>query len=265
MSLRSATSENYVIIDRTETGRPVVIGEVDRPSAPMLIHPEAIYFHGGKSYQVTELDSEGMRCYVKEVDVDYYTDADLAVRLEVIDEFESGPAWGWGEVLLAARPTVYKKIRLNTHENVGYGHIHLGEEQMHTTACRLCLPEELFSAWAEDEKSTALTGLAHLLRITAPLFLMCDRSDIQVHSLVKDPHFGRPTIYLVDNFPGGVGLAEGAWQSRERLLDSAREALLACPCDEGCPACVGTLGRGMRAKETTRRLVDGLTAWGRSR
>ncbi len=265
LSLRSATSENYVIIDRTETGRPVVIGEVDRPSAPMLIHPEAIYFHGGKSYQVTELDSEGMRCYVKEVDVDYYTDADLAVRLEVIDEFESGPAWGWGEVLLAARPTVYKKIRLNTHENVGYGHIHLGEEQMHTTACRLCLPEELFSAWAEDEKSTALTGLAHLLRITAPLFLMCDRSDIQVHSLVKDPHFGRPTIYLVDNFPGGVGLAEGAWQSRERLLDSAREALLACPCDEGCPACVGTLGRGMRAKETTRRLVDGLTAWGRSR
>ncbi len=264
LSLRSATSENYVIIDRTETGRPVVIGEVDRPSAPMLIHPEAIYFHGGKSYQVTELDSEGMRCYVKEVDVDYYTDADLAVRLEVIDEFESGSAWGWGEVLLAARPTVYKKIRLNTHENVGYGHIHLGEEQMHTTACRLCLPEELFSAWDEDEKSTALTGLAHLLRITAPLFLMCDRSDIQVHSLVKDPHFGRPTIYLVDNFPGGVGLAEGAWQSRERLLDSAREALLACPCGEGCPACVGALGRGMGAKETTRRLVDDLTAWGRS-
>lgn len=258
-SLRSATSENYVIIDRTETGRPVVIGEVDRPSAPMLIHPEAIYFHGGKTYQVTELDGEGMRCYVKEVEVDYYTDADLAVRLEVLDEFESASDWGWGEVLLAARPTVYKKIRLNTHENIGYGHIHLGEEQMHTTACRLCLPEGLFETWSEDERSTALTGLAHLLRITAPLFLMCDRSDIQVHSLVKDPHFGRPTIYLVDNFPGGVGLAEGAWQSREALLDSAREALLSCPCDEGCPACVGALGREMRAKERTRRLVEGLS------
>lgn len=260
LSLRSATSENYVILDVTETGRPVVIGEVDRPSAPMLIHPEAIYFHGGKSYQVMELDSEGMRCYVKEVDVDYYTDADLAVRLEVIDEFESDPDWGWGEVLLAARPTVYKKIRLNTHENVGYGHIHLGEEQMHTTACRLCLPEGLIPAWKEDEKSTALTGLAHLLRITAPLYLMCDRGDIQVHSLVKDPHFGRPTIYVVDNFPGGVGLAEGAWQARETLLDSAREALRACPCDDGCPACVGVLARGLGAKTATGQLIDALKA-----
>ncbi|HAG23005.1 MAG TPA: ATP-dependent helicase, partial [Synergistaceae bacterium] len=112
LSLRSATSENYVIIDITETSKPVVIGEVDRPSAPMLIHPEAIYFHGGEPYQVKELDTEGMRCYVKRVDVDYYTDADMAVRFQVLDTFETQNQWGWGEVLLASRPTVYKKIRL---------------------------------------------------------------------------------------------------------------------------------------------------------
>lgn len=53
----------------------------------MLIHPEAIYFHDGKSYQVIELDTKGMRCYVKSVSVDYYTDADLATHLKVLDIF----------------------------------------------------------------------------------------------------------------------------------------------------------------------------------
>lgn len=255
-SLRSATSENYVIIDRTETGRPVVIGEVDRPSAPMLIHPEAIYFHGGRIYQVTELDPEGMRCYVKQVEADYYTDADLAVRLEVLDEFESTDGWGWGEVLMASRPTVYKKIRLTTHENIGYGNIHLDEEQMHTTASWLTLPDgPLWETWDEDRKSTALAGLAHLLRIVSPLFLMCARTDIQVQGVVRDPHFERPTIYLADNYPGGVGLAEAAWNLRDRLMASAWEALDACPCKDGCPACVGTLRARHNAKEATRQLL----------
>ncbi len=258
-SLRSATSENVVIIDVSNPAHHTVIGEVDRPSAPMLVHPEAIYFHGAKAYQVLELDGKGMRALVKPVEAEYYTDADLAVRLEVLDEFEHSSTWGWGEVLLASRPTVYKKIRLSTQENVGYGHIHLDEEQMHTTGAWLTLPEELpWGNWDADRKSSALAGMSHLLKATAPLFLMCDRSDIQVHGMVKDPHFERPTIYFADNFPGGVGLAEAVFALREQLLDSAWEALVSCPCEKGCPACVGALGSRIGAKEATRFLLSAL-------
>jgi DEAD/DEAH box helicase domain-containing protein len=259
LSLRSATSENYVIIDITETSKPVVIGEVDRPSAPMLIHPEAIYFHGGEPYQVKELDTEGMRCYVKRVDVDYYTDADMAVRFQVLDTFETLNQWGWGEVLLASRPTVYKKIRLHTHENVGYGHIHLPEDQMHTTACWFSLPTGIvWEGWSEDRRSSALTGLAHLMRGTAPLFLMCDRHDLRIHSMVKDPFLGGAAVYLADNYPGGVGLAEAAFGIRDLLLKASAEALAGCPCEDGCPACVGALGSQMRSKRDTRFLLDTL-------
>ncbi len=259
LSLRSATSENYVIIDITETSKPVVIGEVDRPSAPMLIHPEAIYFHGGEPYQVKELDTEGMRCYVKRVDVDYYTDADMAVRFQVLDTFETQNQWGWGEVLLASRPTVYKKIRLHTHENVGYGHIHLPEDQMHTTSCWFSLPTGIvWEGWSEDRRSSALTGLAHLMKGTAPLFLMCDRHDLRIHSMVKDPFLGGAAVYLADNYPGGVGLAEAAFGIRDLLLKASAEALAGCPCEDGCPACVGTLGSQMRSKRDTRFLLDTL-------
>jgi DEAD/DEAH box helicase domain-containing protein len=134
LSLRSATSENVVIHDVTDAANPKVIGQMDRKTAPTLIFPQAIYFHLGEPYQVLELDFEQMRCYVKRVDVDYYTDGDAAARIEVLDEMEAKGPFGWGEVLLATRPTIYKKIKLLTHENVGYGYIHLPEEQMHTTA-----------------------------------------------------------------------------------------------------------------------------------
>ena len=258
-SLRSATSENVVILDVSDPARHTVVGEVDRPSAPMLIHPEAVYFHGGKAYQVLELDSKGMRALVKPVEAEYYTDADLAVRLEVLEEIDQAAPWGWGEVLLASRPTVYKKIRLSTQENVGYGHIHLDEEQMHTTGAWLALPDNLpWENWDGDRKSSALAGLSHLLRATAPLFLMCDRGDLQVHGMVRDPHFERPAVYFADNFPGGVGLAEAVFMLRKALLDSAWEALVSCPCERGCPACVGALGAQIGAKEATRLLLASL-------
>ena len=66
---------------------------MDRFSAPMLIHEEAIYLHGSEQYQVERLDYENKKAYVRRVDVDYYTDANLAVNLSVLDEFEqSGTA-----------------------------------------------------------------------------------------------------------------------------------------------------------------------------
>ncbi|MCF7935619.1 MAG: DEAD/DEAH box helicase [Synergistales bacterium] len=255
ISLRSATSENYVILDITETGNPVVIGEVDRPSAPMLIHPEAIYFHGGKAYQVTELDPEGMRCYVRKADVDYYTDADLAVRMEVLDEFERQGLWSWGEVLVAARPTVYKKIRLHTHENIGYGNIHLGEEQMHTTGAWFGIEERWIEGLDRDTASSALSGLANLFRNVAPLYLMCDHHDLIVHGHVRDPYLGQPAVYMADNVPGGVGLAETAFSLRDRLAAACREALESCGCREGCPGCIGVFDASERIKEASRWLL----------
>jgi len=238
LSLRSATSENYVIHDVTEPSKPRVIGQMDRKSAPTLIFPQAIYFHLGEPYQVQELDHEEMRCYVKRVDVDYYTDGDAAARIEVLDEIETRNQFGWGEVLLATRPTIYKKIKLLTHENVGYGNIHLPEEQMHTTAFWVLMPERKPDAEGEARRD-ALSGLANLARTISPLFLMCDRSDIIVHAHERDPHFRRPALFIADNIPGGVGLAEALYELGDDLLKACGEALDACRCEDGCPACVG--------------------------
>lgn len=266
LSLRSATSENFVIHDVTDVANPKVIGQMDRRTAPTLIFPQAIYFHLGEPYQVQELDHENMKCYVKRVDVDYYTDADAAARIEVLDEIEKNAAsrCGWGEVLLATRPTIYKKIKLQTHENVGYGNVHLPEEQMHTTAFWVNLPEVHFVGEAgivADPLKTPETiqGLVNLVRTIAPLYLMCDRGDIIVQGHERDPHFRVPTLFVADNVPGGVGLAEALFDLGTDLFQACLQALSNCKCAHGCPACIGATvadgGEKRAVAEVLRRIV----------
>ena len=52
ISLRSAAAENFIIIDITDPAHHRVVGEMDRFTAPMLLHENAIYMHEGRQFQV---------------------------------------------------------------------------------------------------------------------------------------------------------------------------------------------------------------------
>jgi DEAD/DEAH box helicase domain-containing protein len=71
VSLRSVSSDNFVIVDTTREAR--VIGETDFTSGPATLHPKAIYIVEGALYQVDRLDFEGRKAFVREIDCDYYT------------------------------------------------------------------------------------------------------------------------------------------------------------------------------------------------
>jgi len=260
ISLRSASNENFVIIDISRPQHKV-IGEIDRFSAPMLIHEEAIYIHEGDQYQVEKLDFENKKAFVRSVDVDYYTDANLAVELKVIDVFreqETGRILrGCGEVMVTALVTMFKKIKLYTHENIGWGPVNLPELEMHTTSYWLSLPEDCMMQKSEMENG--LLGLSNVLANAAPIYLMCDPADINVVSQVRSTFTQRPTIYIYDSCPGGVGFSEKLYELHEELLKTAAAMIRNCGCESGCPSCVGPLnefsGSG-NPKETTLRLAE---------
>lgn len=113
ISLRSASQENVVIVDQSDVANVRIIGEMDRFSAMTLLHDEAIYLHEGVQYQVEKLDYEHLKAYVKQVDVEYYTDANLAVQLKVleIDQTTEKEAVSvhFGDVTVNAMPTIFKK------------------------------------------------------------------------------------------------------------------------------------------------------------
>src|SRR5438552_81575 len=262
MSLRTASNDNVVIVDISE-GRQRVIGEADRFAAPTLLHEQAIYLHESKQFQVERLDWENAKAYVREVKVDYYTQAELAVRIRVIDEFERrstqrGFDLAHGEVLVSTLTTIYKKLTMYTHENVGWGKIHLPEQELQTTSFWCSLPERAVAGWPKERVEVALAGLGNLLHGLAPLLLMCAPHDLGLAVEVRSPHTERPTIYLFDMTPGGIGFSERLFKSTAALFDRAREHLASCGCQTGCPSCVGpAYALGPEVRESVAHLLSG--------
>jgi DEAD/DEAH box helicase domain-containing protein len=258
VSLRSAAQDNVVIIDET-AAKPKVIGETDRFSALTTLHEEAIYLHQSKSYQVERLDLENGKAFVRAVEADYYTDAELAVRLRVLDVLQEQAAQDGklvhrtGEVMVNAMATLFKKIKFDTHENLGWGKIHLPEAELHTVG--------YWCQWARDalpfsnsQWESALLGAAHALKHAASLLCMCALSDIHATVEIRDLIHGLPTLYLYDAYPGGVGLADRIFKCASDVFAMALQMVEDCPCEAGCPACIGPQ-RDAEAKHCARQLL----------
>lgn len=104
---------------------------------------------------------------------------------------------------------------------------------------------------------SGLAGLAYTLHHLAPLFLMCDISDIglsyEPNSELAD---GKPAIILFDLVPAGVGLSEKIYRLHGQILSGALEVIEKCPCRDGCPGCVGPAGEnGIGGKNETLALM----------
>ncbi|MDP9147329.1 MAG: DEAD/DEAH box helicase [Acidobacteriota bacterium] len=274
VSLRSVTSDNFVIIDIT--GAPTVIGEVDFPSALTSVHEKAIYIHGGQQYHVEHLDFKERKAYVKRVDVDYYTDAIRYTQVRILECAEQScsseavpeiPAMrSHGDVLVRSQVIGFKKIKFFTNENVGAGNLELPENEMHTTSYWITLERALLEPlpFTISERQSGMFGLLHALASVATLLLMCDRRDLGtaigerppapnaddgmeavqlLHSMSPDTkEFFEPNLYLYDAYPGGIGFSEPLYHAHELLIQRTRELILACECEAGCPSCVGPAG-----------------------
>nr|WP_122011666.1 DEAD/DEAH box helicase [Maliibacterium massiliense] len=264
ISLRSASNENVIIVDVTQgEANPRVIGEMDRFTAPMLLHDEAVYIHESRQYQVDKLDLTQGKAFVRAVSVDYYTDADLSVDVKVLDVFDQR-AEGMtlrqsGEVLVTSIVTMFKKIKFDTHENIGWGRVNLPEMDMHTMASWISWDEAQVRGFSPSQLQSALCGVANLVANVAPMYLMCDPKDIAVFYQVRAPFTDRPTLYVYDAMPGGMGLSEKLYSMLDEVFGQALLMLTSCPCDDGCPSCVGPASEsGEEAKVMARRLLEGM-------
>ncbi len=268
ISLRSAAAENFVIVNMSDNNK--VIGEVDYFSAPMLIHEQAIYLHQSRPFVVEKLDWEGRTAYAREVDVDYYTDsvAETDIRVLTVEQEQEIPSSKslpqvsasrhFGEVAVSTLVPKYKKIKFETHENVGFGDIHLPQQDMQTEAYWVDFSDGLMQTLAQEgiDLGGGLRALATALVNVVPIYVLCDPKDIRSSPMVRAPFSGLPTIYLWDAYPGGIGIAQKIYELDERLFKSVDEAIKNCICRTGCPSCVGPpLEVGDRGKEAAEKLL----------
>src|SRR5215470_2552557 len=254
VSLRSVSSDNFVVVDTTHDSR--VIGETDFTSGPATLHPKAIYIVEAKLFQVERFDFEGRKAYVREVDCDYYTDAITYTRVTSLDTFaDEGPA-SHGEVHVVSRVVGFKKIKFYTNENVGSGDLDLPEQQMHTTSYWMTIPGSVMAQlpYAPDDRRDGIVALSFAMKQVAQLLLMCDGHDIGISLDTEAEH---PRIFIYDNYPGGIGFSEPLFRMHHELLEATRRLIAECPCENGCPGCVGPVGNtGPLAKTAALRILD---------
>jgi DEAD/DEAH box helicase domain-containing protein len=264
VSLSSADVDYFVVVDEEQNR---VMAEVDRADAMTQIHEGAIYGHQGAQFLITRMEYDDRRVYAKRVDPDYFTEAEVDVDVRVIHADEQRAAAAMelagfdlhrGEVGVKTLATVYKKIKFYTRENVGAGEIELPPEEMETTAAWMLLDRATTVACGlvDPRHAGGWSGLGHLLHHLLPVYLGCSISDVRRKTEVKSAEFDTPSLFLIDNVPGGVGLAEKIYELWPTLLRTAREVIEGCPCASGCPACVGPGGRvGSLGKEVARRIL----------
>ena len=289
VSLRSVTSDNFVVVETGDAGDERVIGETDFTSGPSTLHEKAIYIVEGQLFQVDRFDYEGRKAFVSGVECDYYTTAITYNKVTILETFEQGPgsqvqgpASGpcHGEVHVVWRVVGFKKIKFYTHENVGSGELDLPEQNMHTTSYWLTIAAETMAAlpYAAADRRDGVIGLAHAMRNVAPLLLMCDSHDlglsidgIGMDGTLRSGGVSRaaaqaelsasPTIFIYDNYPSGIGFSEPLFAMHDQLVARTRELIEGCPCQSGCPSCVGPEGAaGPQAKAVALHLLRVLDA-----
>jgi DEAD/DEAH box helicase domain-containing protein len=241
VNLRTISDDTFTILDQTREN--AVLGTVDSISAPELLYPEAIYLHEGDTYFVRELDLKQKIAYVEPREVDYYTQPVLDTHLKLEETRESKrfgeEAVGLGPAAVSWATVAMKKIRFRSLDAIGYHPLDLPRQQLDTMAL-----------WIQPSEGTrnqvkiaglnpreGMSGLRNLLITVLPLHVMCDRPDIG--GILDSANLGEPTIFMYDRYPGGLGYAERGYAIVGELLSAALRLVEDCPCELGCPSCVG--------------------------
>jgi len=120
------------------------------------------------------------------------------------------------------------------------------------------------------------------MRGLLPKFAMCDAGDIRTayvgasdciyaQQALEGNGNGNPggagchsRLMVYDQFIGGVGLADRAYERGNELWGDVRETVRTCPCRAGCPRCIGAPKKGMNLrhaqaiKAAAGLILDGL-------
>ncbi len=163
----------------------------------------------------------------------------MTTELRVLDVFKEEKNRFFGEALVSSIVTIFKKMKFDTHENLGFGQVELPELEMHTHATWMTVPRGIFESYSKEAAQGAMVGIRSVLRGIAPLYLMCAPFDLAVTYRVRDPFTDMPTLYFHDTATGGTGLSERLFDLLPVLMRRAGEVISACPCQGGCPSCIG--------------------------
>jgi DEAD/DEAH box helicase domain-containing protein len=238
--LRSTTPDSFSVVD-VEDG--TLLGIVERERAYSTVHDGAVYLHLGEQYLVRELDLEARRALVEPFSGDWYTQPKKDTMTEIAEPLRTERRLGmdvtFGRVVVTEQVVGYQRKSVRDQSTIDLVRLELPQTEFETEAVwYLPEPEQLAELEREPVLLGTLHAAEHAMIAILPLWAMCDRWDIGGLSTNAHPQTGRPTIFVYDGHPGGVGITERGFDVFEGWVEDTARMLAGCPCQSGCPSCV---------------------------
>ena len=272
ISLRDCANANVLIQD-VDSG--AVLGEVNEFDAPPILHKGAVYMHLGETYEVLDLDLDRNLAMVKKVVVDYYTQPLGGTDIHHVDAqlrdkpFGTGMLY-WGEVTAYFNTHAYERVHFYSLDAISIHPVELPTQVLETMAFWIVPPEDLMEKvrLTDLDAHAGLRAIGYATRMLLPLYITCDTLDFS-HT-IGSANSPWNAIFIYERYPHGLGFTEKAYELMDRIAPAVFEHVKACPCDDGCPCCVGkplrqyatwSIDRGeasIPSKKAALMILDGL-------
>jgi DEAD/DEAH box helicase domain-containing protein len=145
VSLRSASPQKVILQANLADGMST-IGEIDQASALWMVHPQAVYLHEAEIYLVEEFNLEQGIAILRPAELDYYTEPQRSTTVQLIAAINQtkvkGGDKGFGDIQVTSQVTGFRKVRWNTHEQLGFGELNLPPNELQTNGYWIALSPE---------------------------------------------------------------------------------------------------------------------------
>lgn len=230
-----------LVIEDTEGS---IIGSIDSFRAWRETHQGAVYLHRGRTYVIEELDTERGCVKARPAKVSYFTRTRGSKSTEILEE-QARQAVGravvcFGCLRITDRVTGYERRSTSGNRLLTIVPLDAPPHVFETEGLWYVFPDSCRERM--EEQFLHFMGSLHAVEHAAigmlPLEVMADRNDFGGISTPLHPQAGHACVFIYDALPGGAGLAREAFSRARDLLTITRDAILSCPCEDGCPSCV---------------------------
>jgi len=240
VTLRSFEEDDFVLFD--ESGKEVE--RIDEGRAFNEAHPGAVYYFEGDSFIVKDLDLRGKEIFLTKKDVDYYTQS-LEINSTKIIKFLENKKRNdlnifYGDLEVTSQVIGYQKRKHFINDLIGEYPLELPSRIFETKGFWFYINDDIKRDVINKsyDFNGSIHALEHLLIGIFPLIAICDRRDLGGLSHPIHPDTDRPTIFIYDAYPGGIGFSKKGFDYIEKLLSYGYDVINNCKCEDGCPSCI---------------------------
>lgn len=240
VTLRSFEEDDFVLFD--ENGKE--IERIDEGRTFNEAHPGAVYYFEGDSFIVKDLDLRNKEIFLTKKDVDYYTQS-LEINSTKIIKFLENKKRNdlnifYGDLEVTSQVVGYQKRKPFTNDLIGEYPLELPSRVFETKGFWFYINDDIKRDVINSgyDFNGSIHALEHLLIGIFPLIAICDRRDLGGLSHPIHPDTGRPTIFIYDSYPGGIGFSKKGFDYIEKLIGYGYDVINNCKCEDGCPSCI---------------------------